>query len=147
MSKSKTTRTSQTAIRERIRAARAAQLEEQRMREQRIEDAATAFFVNADRIDRLAAERERVLEEFVAKHALLERDQGRAIRALRELETVTAIADVVGVPSTEVTRLSKLEESPAPRTRAERTADGDEIGGAMPAVDEQEQQPASGVAA
>lgn len=126
MSKIKTTRTAQTAIRERVRAARAAQLEQQRVREQQIEDAATAFFLSADSIDRLAAERERVLEEFAQKHAQLEQEQGRAVGTLRELETVATIAELVGISTTDVTRLSKLAEPPTTaRARSERTDAGE----------------------
>lgn len=128
MSKTKTTRTAQTAIRERVRAARAAQLAEQRLREQQLEDAATAFFISADSIDRLAAERERVLEEFAQKHAALEQEQGRAISTLRELETVAAIADLVGISTTDVTRLSKLAEPATPtRGRAGHTPEADAV--------------------
>lgn len=130
MSKTKTTRTAQTAIRERVRVARAAQLAEQRVREQRLEDAATAFFVSADSIGRLEQERARVLEEFARKHALLEQEQGRAVSTLRELETVAVIAELVGISATDVTRLSKLAEPPAPtrarptQARADRGSDG-----------------------
>ncbi|MGW9159290.1 hypothetical protein [Microbacterium sp. NPDC055665] len=128
MSKTKTTRSAQTVIRERVRAARAAQLAEQRLREQRIEDAATAFFLSADSIDRLAAERERVLEEFAQKHALLEQEQGRAVGLLRELETVATIADLVGISTADVSRLSKLVEPAAPtRSRAEETSVADAV--------------------
>lgn len=94
--------------RERVRAARAAQLAEAQRREQRIEEAATAFYVTAERIDELAAERERVLEQFTSRQAALELEQGRAIAELRTLENVQTIAELLELSSSEVTRLSKL---------------------------------------
>ena len=94
--------------RERVRAARAAQLAEAQRREQRIEEAATAFYVTAERIDELAAERERVLEQFASRQAALELEQGRAIAELRTLENVQTIAELLELSSSEVTRLSKL---------------------------------------
>lgn len=94
--------------RERVRAARAAQLAEAQRREQRIEEAATAFYVTAERIDELAAERERVLEQFASRQAALELEQGRAIAELRTLENVQTIAELLELSGSEVTRLSKL---------------------------------------
>ncbi|MFJ4167802.1 hypothetical protein ACIPY5_19800 [Microbacterium sp. NPDC089698] len=117
--------------RERVRAARAAQLAETQRREQKIEEAATSFYMTADRIADLDAERERVLEQFAARQAALELEQGRSIVELRTLENVGVIAELLEVSPGEVTRLSKLatDMSDGPAS-PDRSGDAGEYGDA-----------------
>ncbi|KKX99250.1 MULTISPECIES: hypothetical protein [Microbacterium] len=49
-------------------------------------------------------------------------EQGRAVSALRELETVAAIAELVGISAADVIRLSEL--APTPRRRRELATSG-----------------------
>lgn len=107
-----------TLARERARAARAAQLEEQKKKEARIEDAATAYYLSLDKLDQLAAQREEAMREFDAQQSALELQQGKVIAELRSLETVATIADLLGISTAEVTRLSKLVDA-APAATAE----------------------------
>ncbi|QNE37885.1 hypothetical protein [Leifsonia shinshuensis] len=100
-----------TLARERARAARAAQLEEQKKKEARIEDAATAYYLSLDKLDQLAAQREEAMREFDAQQSALELQQGKVIAELRSLETVATIADLLGISTAEVTRLSKLVDA------------------------------------
>ncbi|MFF9565489.1 hypothetical protein ACF1AJ_19220, partial [Leifsonia sp. NPDC014704] len=66
-----------TLARERARAARAAQLEEQKKKEARIEDAATAYYLSLDKLDQLAGQREEAMREFDAQQRALELQQGK----------------------------------------------------------------------
>lgn len=111
-----------TLARERARAARAAQLEEQKKKEARIEDAATSYYLSLDKLDQLAAQRVEAMREFDAQESALELQQGKVIAELRSLETVATIADLLGISTAEVTRLSKLvDAAPAGATAAQQS--------------------------
>ena len=105
-----------TLARERARAARAAQLEEQKKKEARIEDAATAYYLSLDKLDQLAGQREEAMREFDAQQRALELQQGK-------------------VSTAEVTRLSKLvDAAPAAGAPAEGQPMSEVAGPAWPNV-------------
>ena len=118
-----------TLARERARAARAAQLEEQKKKEARIEDAATAYYLSLDKLDQLAAQREEAMREFDAQQSALELQQGKVIAELRSLETVATIAELLGISTAEVTRLSKLVDAAPAATAPAATAPTSEVAG------------------